>query len=86
MYVTPSMHTGVIMASEDTIFIRPEHRKGWIAYKFMKFIENDLVNNRNVGEIMQTTPYDKKASPKLLERMGFKKVAFQWSKQFEENI
>lgn len=86
MYVTESMYTGKKTAEEDTIFLLPEYRKGGIAYRFMLYIENDLVTNLKVAEITQTTKLNKHNASRLLEKMGFEFVAKQYSKQYEENI
>ena len=85
MYITESMHTQTKMAMEDTIFLLPEYRKGGIAYHFMKFIENDLLNNKKVVEIIQSTKLNKHNASRLLEKMGFQFFAKMYIKQYEVN-
>lgn len=78
MWVMPSMHTQKMVASEDTFFILPDYRKGWNAIRFLKFIEAQC-RQRGAIEIGWT---DKKGKGALLDRLGYKVVASQWSKQF----
>lgn len=77
MWAMPSMHTQKMIASEDTFFLLPDFRKGWNAIRFLKFIEAQCLE-RGAVEIGWT---DKKGKGALLERLGYKVVASQWSKQ-----
>jgi hypothetical protein len=77
MWAMPSMHTQKTIASEDTFFLLPDYRLGWNAIRFLKFIESECLK-RGAVEIGWT---DKKGKGALLERLGYKVIASQWSKQ-----
>lgn len=80
MYVMPSMHTQKMVASEDTFFLIEDYRKGWNAIKFIRFIEAQC-KKRGAVEIGWT---DKKGKGALLEHLGYKVVASQWSKEVKD--
>lgn len=79
MYVTPSMHTQQLIATEDTYFLDPEHRKGLAAIRLYKFAEQEC---RKLGavEMMMTEKQETKVG-RILQFLGFTQVARQWSKQ-----
>lgn len=78
IYVMPSMHTQKLVASEDTLFMLPEYRANGNAYKFCKYVEKDM-EKRKVVEIVMTVKTVNKAW-KFSERLGFKRIAYQYSK------
>ena len=86
MYITTSMHTGIKMAHEDTLFLHPDYRKGGIAYRFMKFVEKDLIDTFKVAEITSTVKLAKSNSSRLMEALGYEFVAKEYSKQIPENM
>jgi hypothetical protein len=81
MWAMPSMHTQKMIANEDTFFLLEGYRKGWNAIRFLKFIEGQCWK-RGAVEIGWT---DKKGKGVLLERLGYKVVASQWSKQVSKS-
>ena len=82
MYVCKSMHTQKLIATDDTIFMMKEYRKGFNGVRFLRFVQQDLIN-RGVVEITMTIKSDRVR--KLYETDGYKLVAYQYSKPIEEN-
>lgn len=78
IYVMPSMHTGKLIATEDSLFVLPEYRKDGNAAKFCKFVEDDM-RRKNVWEVVMTAKVTNKAW-KFMERLGYNRVAYQYSK------
>ena len=78
MYVTPSMHTQALIATEDLMFLLPEYRKGGIGRKLYKFVE-DTMWAMGVTEISVTAKPNSPAS-KLLESLGCTLVDLVYSK------
>lgn len=40
MFIGTSLHTGTQYATEDTFFVLPDHRKGFLAIRFWQFMED----------------------------------------------
>ena len=78
MYFTPSMHTQLLLASEDTLFILPEYRRGRLAIDFIKYVEADCVR-RGVSDIEVTAKNDKVG--RLMMHLDYQPTAVQYSKQ-----
>lgn len=71
IYTTNDMHNGDLIAREDTIFVRKDHRNG-IGVKFMKFILEQLKAKGCLrGHVMAAT--DPRVV-KLWKRLGFKEA------------
>lgn len=80
MYICPSMHTQQIIATEDTFFILPEYRKGRNGIRLVQFAEEEC-KKRGAVEVMMTAKMTNTAG-RLMECLGYTKVAEQYSKQF----
>ena len=78
MYLTPSMHTQQLIASEDTIFLLPSHRTGRNALRFFQFIEATCWE-RGAREIGATAKPNH-AAGRLLAYMGLTLINHQYSK------
>lgn len=78
MYMTPSMHTQELIATEDTWFLLPEHRRGRNALEFYKFVEAECLK-RGVREIGMTAKLTNGAG-RILEYLGYREVSRQFSK------
>lgn len=76
MYVTESMHTQQLIATEDTLFLHPDFRTGRNAAEFIRFMVDDM-RARGVVEIMCTAKNPRVS--RLLEFLDFKAVATQHS-------
>lgn len=72
IYITNDMHNGELMAQEDTIYIRPEHRNG-VGKRLVKAIMADL-KARGCKRVTITPMTDLRVG-KIWQRMGFKPVA-----------
>ena len=43
MFISPSLHYSKnVFAVNDVVYIKPEHRKGFLGIKLMKFVEQEL--------------------------------------------
>lgn len=73
MYINRSMHTQVMMAHEDTWYLRAEARKGRNAIRFYQFIEADMVG-LGVEEIHMSAKLANK-SGRIMEYLGYEFVA-----------
>lgn len=72
IYLTNDAHNGELIAREDTIYIKPEHRKG-IGRRMIKAVLEEL-RLRGVKRFNVLAATDPRAT-KLWQRMGFKPTA-----------
>lgn len=72
MYLDKSTHTQTLMATEDTLYLLPEARKGNVAKTFVGYIENSL-KSLGVKEIGITVKTVNKAGL-FFQRMGYRHV------------
>lgn len=82
MYFVPSMHTQQLLATEDSLFLIPEYRKGRNAINFHKFIEDEC-RQRNVVEIGMTAKDE--AVARLLDYLGYTRIGTQHSKHLNSS-
>lgn len=82
MFIGTSLHTQTPYASEDTLFIRPEHRGGFAVMALIRFAEASL---RSIGirEIRVNSKLVNKADV-LMRRMGYQPVALEFVKFFDD--
>jgi len=78
MYVTPSMHTQELIATEDTMFLLPEYRRGRNGLRLYQFAEEEMIK-RGVKEILVTAKPDS-AACRILEHLGCTLINYQYSK------
>lgn len=78
IYIVPSMHTQTLICVEDTWYLDPEHRKGFNAIKFFRFME-DYCRSRGVHEVTLTAPTHTRAGT-IHRYLGYKEVAKQYAK------
>lgn len=82
VYVTPSMHSQLLMATEDTFFLHPDYRGGRNALRFLKHIEK-VLQQAGVHEIMFSCEIDNETGIKgLLMLLDYTPVIMQYSKRF----
>lgn len=81
MYLVPSMHTQHMIATEDTVFLLPEYRRGRNGLRFHQFIEAEL-RERGAREIVVTAKPGS-AACRLLEHIGFSVINHQYSKHLD---
>ncbi len=83
MYLAESLHTQTRYASEDTLFIHPDHRGSFVVMALMRFAESSL---RAIGikEIRVNSKLINKADV-LMRRMGYMPVATEFVKFLGED-
>lgn len=82
VYINVSLHTQTRYASEDTLFIKPQHRGGFAVMALMKFAENSM---RAIGiREMRTSSKVINKADVLMRRMRYSPVAIEFVKFFEE--
>lgn len=79
VYVTNDMHTGDLMAQEDLLFVRKDHRNG-VGKKLVKYGLAEL-KKLGVRRLLVSALTDLRVIP-LWRRMGFKEVATQMVYEF----
>jgi hypothetical protein len=82
MYLGESMHTGTLYATEDTYFVLPEYRKGFMALRFWQFMEG-AVQSLGVREIRTDSKVINKVN-RLNDYCGYTHVANKYVKVFTE--
>lgn len=82
MFIATSMHTQTRYASEDTLFIKPEHRGSFVVMALMRFAEASLLSI-GVREIRVNSKLVNKADV-LMRRMGYDPVALEFVKIFRD--
>jgi GNAT superfamily N-acetyltransferase len=75
MYLTRSTHTKKLVAEEDTIFIRKDHRKGRLGIKLIRYVE-DVLRAFGVTEIRVTVKTVNRVGD-LLQGLGYRHTANQ---------
>jgi len=78
MYLATSLHTQTRFASEDTLFIHPDHRGSFAVMALMRFAESSL-HAIGVQEIRVSSKLVNKADV-LMRRMGYTPVATEFVK------
>ena len=80
VYVTPSMHSQLLMATEDTFYLHPDYRGGRTALRFLKHIEA-LCQHWGVHEILFSCEQDNPTGIKgLLSYLDYVPVIVQYAK------
>ena len=78
MYLTPSMHSQSLIASEDTWFLLPEYRKGRTALNLVKFVESEMTKLGAVGIGMSAKISN--GAGRILEYFDYLPVSTQYFK------
>lgn len=79
MYVQRSLHTGELVAEEDTFYLSPCARRGRNAINFLRYVEGMLAEVVGVAEIRANTKVVN-GTHKLLAHMGYQHVANEFIK------
>jgi hypothetical protein len=79
IYVTYSMHSQLLMATEDTFFIHPDYRDGFNAIRFIKYVERAM-RDRDVHEILFSCEMDNSVANRLLTFLKYEPVIQQYRK------
>lgn len=80
-YIFTSMHTQRREATEDTLFLLPEYRKGLNSVRFVRFVENDLISR---GVKKATISVKSTRVGKFCEFLGYNLEAYQYSRELED--
>lgn len=78
VYLSPSMHTQQLIATEDTLFLLPDYRRGRNAVDFMEYAEAECWR-RGAVELTVTAKNDRVG--RLLVMLAYEPVSVQYSKQ-----
>lgn len=70
IYLSPSMHSQKLIATEDIIFLKPQYRGGTLAKRFLKYVENDMKSRGAVS--MSFTMKPNSSGSRLIEHCGYK--------------
>lgn len=81
MYLARSMHTSVLVADEDTLFIHPDHRGQMLSVRLLRYVERVLVEQMGVQEIRANSKLANNADV-LMRRLKYEPVATQFAKVF----
>lgn len=88
LYVSTSVVTRLPAATEDALFILKDERRGWLAKRFMQYMERCL-RQLGVAEIEVSVTVNPDGTPKnsfpVLRRMGYTHDAFRLKKVFVES-
>jgi len=79
IYLTHDMHNFDMIATEDAIYVTPEHRKG--SGRLLCLEVHEELKRRKVKRLAVTTSTDLRVS-KWLERLGYKHTAHHMTKTF----
>lgn len=82
MFVSQSLHTQTPVATEDTIFLLPEHRGGFLVMALLRFAEQALTSI-GIQEIRSNSKLANRADV-LLRRMGYEPFGIQMVKFYQE--
>lgn len=81
MYLGNSLHTCTLFAEEDTLYLMPQHRGGFLAIHLLRYVERVLVDQFNVREIRADSKLVNNADV-LMRRLRYKEVATRFVKVF----
>ena len=82
LYLSRSMHTQTLMATEDTLFLAKDCRRGRLGIEVMRYAENAL-RQRGVEELNVSVKLVNSVGS-MIERMGYAPVATQYTKILKE--
>ena len=79
--IYPSSHTQTLVCKEDTLYLVPAHRGGFLAIRLWQFVENAVVNVVGAREVRFTSKTANKAD-KLAQYMKYEPVGIEFVKTF----
>lgn len=80
IYLSPSMHSQLLTATEDTLYLAPSHRNGRNAIRFIQYIEA-FCKLRRTHELLFSCEMDNASGIHgLLKMLGYQAVIQQYSK------
>lgn len=81
-YLTKSMHSQKLIATEDILYMKPEYRNGLNAKRFVEYIE-DVLQKKGAISITCTVKPESGAS-RLLEHSGYELTMYQYQKRLTQ--
>lgn len=81
MFASRNNKANLVFVYEDLLYVKAEHRRGWLTSRFFKYVERELIG-LGVDEI-RLTAFPGVASNKLLPRMGFHHYANDFVKSLK---
>lgn len=81
MYLGVSRHTGTLFAQEDTLYLTPAHRGGFLAMHLLRYAERVLVEQLGAREIRADSKAINNAGA-LMRRMRYVPVGTNFVKTF----
>lgn len=82
MYLGPSIHTQTLVAEEDTLYMRPDHRGGFTVMALLRYAES-VLQFLGAREIRANSKVINRADV-LMRRLGYQQVAIQFVKVLPE--
>lgn len=82
LYLSRSMHTSQMIATEDTLFIARAHRKGRLGVGMIRYAE-DALRQLGVTELGVSVKLVNNTGP-MIERMGYAPTGTQYTKILQE--
>lgn len=80
LFLSQSLHTQTSLVTEDTIFLKPEHRGGFLSMAMLRFAEQAVVS-LGAQEIRSNSKLVNRADV-LMRRMKYRPFAIQFAKFF----
>lgn len=81
MYLGSSLHTCTLFAEEDTLYLLPQHRGGFLAIHLLRYVERVLVDQFDVREIRADSKLVNNADV-LMRRLRYAEVSTKFVKVF----
>lgn len=81
MYLSRSMHLGWLMAEDDTLYLAPGHRGGFLAVHMLRYVERCLVDRLGVREIAANSKLSNNSGA-LMRRLGYEAMSERFVKFF----
>lgn len=78
MYLTASMHSQKLLATEDTWYLLPEYRKGRNAIRFYHYVEAEMTARGAEKITMTAAPYN--GACRIMEYLGYKLDCYKYSR------
>lgn len=81
MYLSQSMHLGWLMAEDDTLYLTPSHRGGFLVIHLVRYAERCLVDELGVREIAANSKLSNNSGA-LMRRLGYEAMSERFVKFF----
>lgn len=82
LYLSHSMHTKALIATEDTLFVSKAHRRGRLGLALIGYAE-DALRTLGVEELAVSVKLVNSVGP-MIERLGYQPVGTQYTKLLKE--